>query len=156
MQIRKLQWINRPGRVKITSSRSLTLESTSRHALVHTFEEDSVFSFTASASPVRIGICIILSPTDGVMLMEREDSLEYVSDILDEHHRAYIPSEGTRSLSAEKKGDTVTFFSEGRRCASFTFPSLGASISVGMILDGRGQISLEISHTIMAISEKSN
>lgn len=153
MQIRKLQWINRPKKVKITSSRSLTLESTSRHALVHTFDEDSVFSFKASESPVRIGICIILSPTDGVMLMQREEGLEYVSDILDEHHRAYIPAEGIRSLAAVKNGDTVTFLADGRRCTSFTFPSLKASISVGIILEGSGALSLEISHKPIAEEE---
>lgn len=148
MQIRKLQWIRRPERVKITSSRTLTCECTSRHALVHTYEEDSLFECTFEKKEVKCGICIILSPDDGIMLMEREGHLEYVSDILDEHHKVNIPIQSFSKLACRKRGGTVTLLCDERQIVTFSFPSLEKSISVGIILEGRGSVTLQLAHTI--------
>ncbi|MGN0906816.1 MAG: hypothetical protein ACI4NM_06685 [Bullifex sp.] len=143
MKLKKLQWINKPEKVRITSSSSLTCDVDGCSALVYTFAEDERHDITIKADDgVSAGLAIILSSEHGVSLMREKGLLvKRISfpSFKDETRLALTDDE---CFSFSKEGDTVTFFCGNAPVSAFTLPSIRESVSVAILLRGKGNATV--------------
>ena len=143
MKLKKLQWINKPEKVRITSSASLSCDVDGCSALVYTFAEDERHDITVKADDgVSSGLAIILSGEHGVSLMRENGFLvKRISFPSFRDETRFACSAGDR-FSFSREGDTVKFFFADDPVSSFTLPSIRESVSVAILLRGKGHISL--------------
>ena len=145
IKLKKCQWINRPQKSRILTSRSITFLSCSEHHFVHTTDQDEKITFTFS-SPCECGIAVIFSIGQGFRLHPQGRNIIGEMDFLGiKSTCAWKTDEEERTLTVEKKGDTLSFFAEDRLFTSFSFASIGASVSISFYSKGSGQTTFTFS-----------
>lgn len=146
MQIKKLQWINRPAKARILSSREIMAESESRHALVYTYEEEQEISITFSSDrEIRRGIALILTPEAGFSIMDESGTLTIESNILGVRSRTLFHADSSDTFTVGKKGSTLTFHYGKEEIYSFTFGNISASVSIAAVIEGKGAVKIAFS-----------
>lgn len=145
IKLKKCQWINRPQKSRILTSRSITFLSCSEHHFVHTTDQDEKITFTFSG-PCECGIAVIFSIDQGLRLHPQGRNIIGEMDFLGiKSTCAWKTDEEVRTLTVEKKGDTLSFFAEDRPFTSFSFASIGASVSISFYSKGNGQTTFTFS-----------
>lgn len=145
IKLKKCQWINRPQKSRILTSRSITFLSCSEHHFVHTTDQDEKITFTFS-SLCECGIAVIFSIGQGFRLYPQGSRIIGEMNFLDIKSTSQWKTDGeVRTLSVEKKGDTLFFYAEDRLFTSFSFASIGASVSISFYSKGSGQTTFTFS-----------
>lgn len=145
LKIRKCQWICKPERLSILSSRSLTFMSRGEHQFVWTTDEDERIRF-AYEGDVKCGIGIIFSIDQGLSIVNDHGKASLDFDLLGiRTHEEWTGCDEDGSLTVEKSGDTVRFHSAGRLLYSFTFPPVRESVSISFFSSGEGQVTFSFS-----------
>lgn len=145
MQIKKLQWINKPSRTKILSSREVQAEADGAHALVYTYDEEQTYSVTfSSEQKIRKGVALILTPSAGFSIIADKEAITIESNILGVKSTTEFKAEESDTFSVEKKDNTLTFRYGDNNIYSFTFENIHASVSIAAIFEGKGTVRLSL------------
>lgn len=145
LKIRKCQWICKPDRLRILSSRSLTFMSTGEHHFVWTTDEDDRIVFGCEGD-VQCGIALVFSIDQGLSIVNDHGHVSLDMDMLEiRTHQEWDGCDEDCSLTVERRGDSVMFLSAGRQLYSFTFPSIASSVSISFFCRGCGQVTFSFS-----------
>ena len=137
LRIKKCQWINRPEKLRILSSGSLSFRSSGEHHLVWTSDEDDDIVFSAETQ-VRCGAALIFSPGNGLRLSLLESTAELELDFLSLSTKSCWQTEGKKEIRIVRKQSTVSFFLDQSCVYSITLPSIEASYSLSFWTNGQG------------------
>lgn len=141
LKIRKCQWIAKPRKLRINSSSALSFECTDEHHLVWTTDEDERISFNWQGD-AECGIAIIFSLGQGLRIHKEPDGHVVLDmDFLGIRTISSWDCGDDKVLTVEKKGDTVSFISDGRTLHSMSFPSIAASVSISFYARGQGDVA---------------
>ena len=140
-KIRKCQWIAKPRKLRISSSTDLCFECSGEHHLVWTTDEDERISFNWQGD-AECGIAIIFSLDQGLSIHKEADGHTVLEmDFLGIRTTSSWDCGADKVLTVEKKGDTVSFISDGRTLHSMSFPSIAASVSISFHARGQGDVA---------------
>ena len=129
--------------MKITSSSSLTCEAFGESALVYTFAEDEKCSVRIRAEEgISYGLALILSEEHGASLMAENGMLVRRISFLGMRDETIIPLHDRESFSFSKEGDRLIFLNGDETVSSFQLASIRQSVSVGIVMRGKGRVSL--------------
>ena len=143
MKLKKLQWIGKPEKLRITSSSSLICDIDGTSALVHTFSEDEGASITIHADEgLSYGLAVILSSEHGVSLMRVNNTLIKKVSFPQMKDETVLPLIDEEHFSFRKEADTVIFSNGDVDVSAFTLSSIKESVSVAVLFRGKGHVSL--------------
>lgn len=144
MQLKKFQWISRPEKVRVLNSKQLKVEADGLHEVLYTYSEDGKFTICAKKDEsVSFSLFVLLSPENEITLKVLDSQrISYRIKVLDIETEAIINARSDNSFSVQKQGSALLFSSGEATIASFSFPSIEASVSVGARLEGKGSVIL--------------
>lgn len=138
VKIRKCQWIRKPEKVRILSSRELTFVCDGEHHLVWTTDEDERITFSHTGEAC-CGIAAIFSLDQGLRIFDDGEMTRLELDFLGIRTAEQWPAGASVPLTVEKQADTISFLRGQQRLYSLTFPSIAASASISFWAKGGGQ-----------------
>lgn len=144
LKIRKCQWISKPEHLKIHSSTSLSFHSSGEHHLVWTTAEDDRITLTPSGD-VKSGIALIFSISDGLEIINSEGHVTLSMTMDGIRTRQEWTVSEKKSLTVERKGDTVSFHAGEDFLFSLSFAPIATSISISFFSLGTGEVRFDFS-----------
>lgn len=127
MQIKKVDWINRPEKVKVSAHSLTFMDNYPSYALYTIGKDDDLF-----LSYEGEGVSFILLHTDRDMITLNEDEI----DISFAGLNAKVRKKRGKSLCIRKRGEEVTFSDEDGDFLSLSYPSFSSSVSAGFKTKG--------------------
>ncbi len=136
MQIKKVDWINKPEKVKVTAH-SLTFITEKRCALLYTLEKDGELKLVRHNGNVSF---LMLHTKNDRIILERE-SVDIRMFSLNSTITLSVPDE----ISVRKTGDTIAFSASGSVLIRLSNPAFLDSASFGFLIEGsKEEISIEL------------
>lgn len=146
MQIKKCQWINKPEKTKILSSRTLSFTSTSTHALFYTFEEEGKLTLSWDKDEsVSLYVVYLNTDIEHIAFTIFQDRVEKHLALQGIETTDIYKVEGCKSMDIIKKDDTLTFLINDEVLSSFKRANLRASVSLGLAVKGEGKATFNFS-----------
>lgn len=127
MQIKKVDWINRPAKVRVTS-RTLTFRQKEKSAALYTLSETEDLLLRYEGENVSF----LMLHTDRDRLKITPDGISFSMH----GTKAIIPGRHGAELFVEKRGDTVTFKEKDVTVFEWSDPAFRDSASIGFLMEG--------------------
>lgn len=148
MQMKKLQWINRPTRLSIKSGCLAFHSDEETRAVLTTYEEEKTLYLGYKAREgAKAAFILVNTGTEGIRLTREEDCWKKEMVIHGVRTTDYLVLGNTEerpekaSIRITKKGDTLQFFDKDRIIAIYSFVNVPAAVSLGYEVSGIGEVS---------------
>lgn len=130
MQIRKIDWINRPNKIRV-SSKSLTFLSEKKSTALHTTTEKEKLCLHYEGS--RVSFIMLHTMHDRIIFSEGRIEVSFSG------FSYSFPADFDSTLIVEKDGERISFFSKDREILTLTHPAFKESASFGMTSTPTGE-----------------
>ena len=138
MRLKKLQWIRKPEKVKINSSKSISIETQHDCALCYTFDLDEKVNVNILSDNLIYGLGIIFNKDQGMSLICDGEKLIKTLTFMGIEEKTNITLFDKNNFSFEKKGDKVIFFNGEKEVVSISFKSIMQSVTVAIVFYNKG------------------
>ena len=142
VKLKKLQWIRKPEKIKITSSHSMSITTEHDSALVYTFDEDEKVNVTIKSNELSYGLGVIFNQDQGMMLIKKDNFLEKTTTFRGIKEVVKLNLVDENQFSFEKCDDEIVFSNGKYEIVRLKFKSIKESVSICILLFGKGSANI--------------
>ena len=142
VKLKKLQWIRKPEKIKITSSHSMSITTEHDSALVYTFEENEKVNVTIKSNELSYGLGVIFNQDQGMMLIKKDSFLEKTTTFMGLTEVVRLNLIDENQFSFEKSSDEIIFSNGNSEVVRLKFKTIKESVSISILLFGKGSANI--------------